>query len=165
MAAFLQEGDHIVLQHGHELRRRPGQHDDDLARSRPHAAARRGADVVGEHGRALGQQDLLALVLPKGAALEIRLQTAQARLVDHKRSARHVGDGFLGQIVVGGPEAARGDDHVAPAERLLKRAPQPAGIVPHRTGEQQIDADGGKLTRDEGRVRVDRMPEQQLGSD
>ncbi|MFQ8735433.1 MAG: hypothetical protein ACLSAH_04755 [Bilophila wadsworthia] len=52
-----------MLQHG-DSSRRPRQHDDHLAGRRPHAAARRGPDVVGEDGRALGQHGLLRWFSP-----------------------------------------------------------------------------------------------------
>ena len=116
MAPFFQERDGITLQHGNQFGRRPRQHDDQLAGCRPHAAARRCPDVVGEDGRALRQHGLLALVLAhRRAALEIAFQTAQAVIVELQRDARHAGDGFLGQIVVRGAQAARRDDHIAAA--------------------------------------------------
>jgi len=164
VAPFFQERDDIMLQHGDQFGRRPRQHDDHLAGRRPHAAARRGPDVVGEDGRALGQHGLLALVLAhRRASLEVAFQTAQAVLMDLQRSARHTGDGFLGQIVVRGAQAARRNDHIAAAQRFFQRVPQPPRIIAHGAGKKQVDPDGGELARDKRRVRVDRMPKQELG--
>ena len=79
-----------------------------------------------------------------------------------QRHTRHGSNGFLGQVIVGGAKAARGDDHVAPAEGLLKGGAQTSGIIPHGAGVQQVYADGGKLAGYEGGIRIDGMPEQKF---
>ncbi len=158
-----QERHHVALQHGHQFRRRTGQHDDDFPRRRAHAAARRGADVVGKGRAAFGQHGLLALVFPHGRPPpEVFLQAAQAVFMQSQRHTRHGSNGFLGQVIVGGAKAARGDDHVAPAEGLLKGGAQTSGIIPHGAGVQQVYADGGKLAGYEGGIRIDGMPEQKF---
>ena len=83
--------------------------------------------------------------------------------MDLQRSARHTGDGFLGQIVVRGAQAARRNDHIAAAQRFFQRVLQPPRIIAHGAGKKQVDPDGGELARDKRRVRVDRMPKQELG--
>src|SRR4029077_4027926 len=75
------------------------------------------------------------------------------------------GDGLPGDVVVGGPEAAAHEDGVGSGEG----GPQPvhdAGVVVAHLGlEQAVDAVGGQLLADPGRVRVHDLAEQELGAD
>ena len=137
-----QKGRHARPQHGQQFRRRAGQQKHELPVPGGHGAARRGAYGIGKgHGPAR-QKSLLALIGAHGAAAEILFEPLQAVRVFLQRRAGHAGHGFLGQIVVRGPQAAGGDDQIAAGERLAQHDFQTPGIVAHHMNVQQIHAQG-----------------------
>ena len=70
------------------------------------------------------------------------------------------GDGLLREIVIGGAEAAGGDDDIHPLLCDVQRLRQPFRVVPYDGMIQHIDADGGKALREELCVRVGDAAEQ-----
>ena len=79
--------------------------------------------------------------------------------------AEIVRDGLLGQIVVGGPQAAGGDDGVHPGKGQDQTLFQPLGVVAHYGLVVQIDSQSRHLLGDVGGVGVDDVAHEQLRAD
>ena len=82
-----------------------------------------------------------------------------------ERHAHHLGDGLAGDVVLGGAEAAAHDDGIGAVERLAERRDDAVVVVADLRLAQVLDAAEGELLADPRRVRVDDLPEQQLGAD
>ena len=64
-----------------------------------------------------------------------------------------------------GPEAAAHDHGVGPRQRGAQPVDDAGVVVAHLGLEEAVDAAGGELLADPGRVGVDDLAEQQLGAD
>ena len=53
-------------------------------------------------------------------------------------------DGLLGEVVVGGAQAAGGDEDVRPAAGNVQRLPETAGVVAHDGVPEDVDPQGGE---------------------
>ena len=153
-----------VMQHGQEFGRRAGQQDDQLAAFRRCGAARGRAHTVGKGVAAARQPGLLVLVLAHGPVTEVFPQPAQAVRIFFQRQAQDAGHGLLGEIVVGGAQAAGGDDQVAALQGGAQAFFQAGGVVAHHAGMVQVDAQGGEGAGHMGGVRIDGVAEQKLGA-
>ena len=152
------------MQHGQELGRRAGQQDDQLAAFRRRGAARGRAHAVGKGVAAARQPGLLVLVLAHGPVTEVFPQPAQTVRIFFQRQAQDAGHGLLGEVVVGGAQAAGGDDQVAALQGGAQAFFQAGGVVAHHAGMVQVDAQGGEGAGHMGGVRIDGVAEQKLGA-
>ena len=82
-----------------------------------------------------------------------------------KRRFGHKSNGFLGQIVFRGAQAAGGDDNLRAFQRFAQGFLQPLRIVAHGVHLQKIHTQCGKLPRHMGCIRIDRVPQQKLCAD
>ena len=75
------------------------------------------------------------------------------------------GDRLAGEVVVGGAEAAAHDDRVGLVEESAELVDDAADVVADLHLHEGVDAVRGELLTHPGRVRVDDLPEQELGAD
>ena len=153
---------HAAAEHGLALVGRPRQHQHmDAVRFK--GAAGGGAHGIVEHGAALRQLGLLGVVFRHGhmeGGLIEGPDVLQNVLVQHQLLAEGGADGLLGQIVVGGPQAAGGEDDVRPVAGNVQRLPQPLGVVPHHRVPEDVDAQGGQALREHLGVGVGNVAQQ-----
>ena len=160
---------HAVLEHGLNLPRRAGQHYDHDALGREDAAGR-GAPVVPERGRALGQHDLLEVVRRYLKARVVPLAPEASKplllaLVEHEGEPEGLGNRVLREVVAGGAEAAGGYDELRAGFRALHGLYDAARIVAHHGLPVYVYAILAQQQGDVRRVGVYRGAEQQLGAD
>ena len=96
-----------------------------------------------EKGRAaLGQPGLTEVVLRHFSADGGKKGPDLFRLrrVEHQGKPKGGGQGLFGQIIVGGTEAAGGDQDIRPAPGNLHRLPQTGGIIPDGAVPADVDA-------------------------
>ena len=85
--------------------------------------AGRGAARIRKHRGAFGDHRLAAIDFRHHAAEAAKafLDVAEHAFVQFELAAEQVGDGFARAVVVGGAEAAGGDDQVGAVERVAER--------------------------------------------
>ena len=160
---------HFRLEQGFEFMRRAGkQHDDVLATVELAAEPLSGSGAVGigKHGGALENIGLLGVVgrhLP-AAAGETLLQASQDFRIAPQLQAERFGNGFAGQIVFGGAEAAAEDHDVGAKQAVLGRRHQPAEIVADDAFENYVDAQQVELLGKVERVGVHAVGRKHLGT-
>ena len=93
--------------------------------------SRRGAARIRENRGAFGDHGLADVDFRHGAgeAAEAFLNAAQDFFVAAKFAAEKIGDGFAGAVVVGGAEAAGGNDQVGAVESVAKGGVQFGGRI------------------------------------
>ena len=91
-------------------------------------------------------------------------QVGQDVFVQLHFKSQRAGDGLLGQIVVGGPEAPRGNQQVAAREGGVHRLRQTLGVVAHHGVVEDVEAQQGQLLGEEGGVGVSDVAQQDFGS-
>ncbi len=89
----------------------------------------------------------------------------QTFLVPYQLFAKYLGNGFLGQVVVGGTQAAGGDDDVGPGCGPFQHFGKAGGIVAHGGLVKGMNADLCQGPGDISSVGVGDFPEQKLGTD
>ena len=157
-------GDHMALQHGQHLEGRTGQHQHMDAVGFKSAAGS-GAHGIVEYSAALRQFRLLDVVLwhlPVGVPLKKGPDAIQNVLVEHQRLAEGLADGLLRQVIIGGPQAAGGDDDVRPLPGNVQSLLQPLGVISYHGVPEDIDSHGGKGLGDVSGIGVDDVAEEQL---
>ena len=82
--------------------------------------------------------------------------------MQHQGLAKGLADGLLGQVVIGGPQAAGGDDDVRPLPGDVQSVFQALGVVAHHRVPEDVDADGGQGLGDVPGIGVDDVAEEQL---
>ena len=139
--------DHLVAHRAHETRRRTRHLRDERC--------------------PLGHVGLSEVVLGKGpaATTEDGPDLLDERLVADERDAHDVGDDVTGDVVLGGAEASAHDHGIAAIECLRDDRLDAIGVVAHLGLEVRVDADERQLLPDVGRIGVDDLAEQQLGTD
>ena len=112
----------FLLEHGAQLCRHAGKQNQNVA-ARFEPQAGRGAARIRKHRGAFGDHGLAAIDFGHDAAEAAKafLDVAQHAFVQVQFAAEKFGDGFAGAVVVGGAEAAAGDDQVGAIERVAKR--------------------------------------------
>ena len=78
--------------------------------------------------------------------------------------AEGLGDGHLGQVVAGGPQAAGGDEDIRPVAGDVHRLADPLRVVPHHGVIVDVDPQLGQPLGDHLGVGVGDVPQQQLGA-
>ncbi|MPM55553.1 hypothetical protein SDC9_102350 [bioreactor metagenome] len=73
-------------------------------------------------------------------------------------------DGLLGQVIICRPQPTGGDDDVGAFLRNFKTVFQTVGIITHDGLVVYVDPDRGQFLRDELRIGIDDISEQQFGS-
>ena len=81
-----------------------------------------------------------------------------------QRDAEGFADGLLGEIVVGGAEAAGGDDDVGPPLGDGQGVLQPLGVVPHHGVVVDVDSQGAEPLGEHLGVRIGDVAQEQLGT-
>ena len=139
--------DHLVPQRADEARRGAGALLDDGGAPR-HVGL---TGVVGRHGAAPG--------------LEEAGDAVHDLLVAHERHSHDIGEGFPGDVVLSGAEAAADDDAVAAGQRGAEGQDDAVVVVADRLVEMRGDAGRGQLVAQPGAVGVGDLAQQQLGAD
>ena len=163
---LIQVGHRAFLPHGVALARGAGQHEHMLAVCLERAAGR-GAPFIHEHCAALGQPGLLFVVRGHLAAdgLEKALDAVERGLVQRQLFAEYGRQRLLGQVVQRGAEAAGGDDDVRAVAGGLDDVAQARRVVADHGLVKYVDAELGQALRDDLRIRVDNVAQQDLGAD
>ena len=129
------------------------------------SAAGCGAHRIVEYGTAIRQLRLLEVVgghLHVDVFLEKDFQVVKNVLVQYQGLAEGFADSLLGQVVIGGAQAAGGDDDVGPLPGDVQSVFQALGVVAHDGVPEDVDADGGQGLGDVPGVGVDDVAEEQL---
>src|SRR5262249_57173396 len=95
---------------------------------------------------------------PEGAQLGLELR------VDLHLLADQLGDRLAGRVVLGRADPAGHDDEVGALPGSLEQADDAALVVADLRDVVDVDPERRELLRQPGRVRVDDVPEQQLGT-
>ena len=155
-----------TAEHGLALKGRAGQHQHmDAAALK--GAAGGGAHGIVEHGAAHRQIRLPAVVL-RHLPVE-RFPVKGPQIFHHigmafQRQAEHLADSLLGEIVIGGAEAAGGDDDIRPLPGDLQRLPETDGVVTHHGVPVNADAQCAQFPGQELCVAVGDVAQQDLGA-
>ncbi len=152
------------VQHGLHLVGGTGQHQHmDAAAFK--GAAGGGAHRVVEHRAALRQKGLLGIVFRHGH-MEGRLikgtDLLQNVRMEHQGLSEGGADGLLGEIVIGGPQPAGGDEDVCPGPGQVQGLAQPAGVVAYHRVPVDINAQAGQGLGEDLGVGVGNAAQQQL---
>jgi hypothetical protein len=86
-------------------------------------------------------------------------------VIAHQRHAQGSGHRFRGEIVRGGPEAARADQHLVLRRQAGDRGDDALDVVVDRHLRAHLEAERGELLRDPGCVAVDELPASELSAD
>ena len=159
-----QIGDRPVLQHGPHFKGRTGQHQHIHTLCFKGAAGGGAHRIVEDHAIG-GKLRLLAVVFRHGQVDvpgKVVPDRLQHILPQHQRLAKGLADGLLGEIVVGRPQAAGGEDDIRPFPGNLQRLTQPLRVVAHHSVPEHVDAYAAESLRDLLRVGVDNVAEKQL---
>ena len=129
--------------------------------------AGRSAPFVDKHRAALGQPCLLFVVRRHRLAdgLEKITDAVKRGLMQRHFLAEHRCQCFLGQIVQRRPEAARGDDDIRAVARGLHHMAQARRIIADNRLIKNIDAQLAQPLRDELRIRIDNVTQQNFRAD
>ena len=76
--------------------------------------------------------------------------------------AKGGGQGLLGEIVTGGPQAPGGDDDVGPVLGDVHGGAEPGGIIPHHSVVVDVDANGRETLGDHLGVGIGNIAQQQF---
>ena len=122
MAHFRKARSDFGFEHGFEFVGHAGKEDEDVPVGFE-PETRRGAARILENRGAFGNHGLADVDFRHGAgeAAEAFLDAAQDFFVAAKFAAEKIGDGFAGAVVVGGAEAAGGNDQVGAVERVSEK--------------------------------------------
>jgi hypothetical protein len=126
----------------------------------------RGAHRVFDGDRSFGDVSLLPVVIAHRSSQppeEVADLLKKAGL-KHKGPVQDFRHSFPGQVVQGRPDSAGGNDKIRPAQSGSQGALDPFQVVSHRALEMQVQAHGGQLLGDVGRVGVHDLAQQQLRS-
>ena len=155
---------HTPAEHGLTLMGRTGQHQH-MDAAGLEGAAGGGAHRVVEYGAALRQLRLLDVVLRHGHVEGGLIKGPDVRQnvrMEHQLLPEGLTDGLLGQVVIGGAQAAGGEDDVRPAAGDVQRLAQPLGVVPHHGVPEDVDAQGGQALGEHLGVGVGDVAQQDL---
>ena len=125
VAQFREARSDFGSEHGFQFVGHAGKKDEDVSAGfEPQAG--RGAARIRENRSAFGDHGLTDVDFRHGAreAAEAFLDAAEDFFVAAKFSAEEFGDGFAGAVVVGGAEAAGGNDQVGAVESVAKSGVQ-----------------------------------------
>ena len=159
-----QIGKRPVFEHRPHLKGRAGQHQHMDAIGFKGAAGGCSHRVC-ENRAVLRELRLLAVVFRHGQVDvpgKVVPDRLQHILPQHQRLAKGLADGLLGEIVVGRPQAAGGEDDIRPFPGNLQRLTQPLRVVAHHSVPEHVDAYAAESLRDLLRVGVDNVAEKQL---
>ena len=101
----------------------------------------------------------------RAAPCEKPPQVLQQFLPHRHLLAEYLVDGLPREVVGSRPEPARGQCDVRALPRVIQGLEEPAGVVAHLGYPAQINAELGKLRRQVGGIRVNRLSHQQLSAD
>ena len=121
MLHFREARRHFGFEHAPQFGRHAGKQNDDVAIGFE-PQSRRGAARVGQNRGAFGNHGLTIVDFGHRAAEAAKafLDATQDFFVAKQFSAEQIGDGFARAVVVGGAEAAGGNDQIGAVERVAK---------------------------------------------
>ena len=157
-------GNGAAAQHGQHLKGRARQHEHMDAAAFKGAAGGRAHGIV-EHGAARRQLRLLDIVFRHDhvdVVFKKRPNGVQNVRVKHQGLVKGGADGLLRQVVVGGAQAAGGDDDIRPPAGDVQGLTQPLRVIPHHRVPKDVDAYGGQGLGDVPGIGVDDVAEEQL---
>ena len=162
---FRKPGQYTVGHHALHFARNPRQ-GKNRAVSTGNPKARCRTDGVGHDGRGGRNQGLLLIVRrhPRTPVRESGLQRLHGCLVKNQFVTDRQGNGIAGDVVCGGTQATGHDNHIAPADTPLQHFGHPSDVVADRAFVIQVDANRVQLLGNPGRVGVNRLTQQNLGS-
>ena len=155
----LQARQHVV---GHQALHFEGHaghaHEDGALVQKPHAGGR--AHGVVQHLAVGRHQGLLAVHVQHGPleALEYFLDVVQRGLVHHQLGAEVAGQDVLGEVVLGGAEAAGDEHHLRPLPGQVQGRHNLIGPVRYRRNLPHPQANFAQLLAHKGRIGIDDLP-------
>ena len=163
--AVPQRRQHIILHHALHLVRH-ARHDEDGAAAMLDVDAGGRAAVVRDDVRAARHQRLLIDCAGWDAAADLEEATDVVgdRLVVREVETESGGNGGDGEVVFGGSQAAGHQDDVGPRDRQPQSLLDARGVVADSLLKVDVDADLSQPLRQVGRVGVDDLAEEQLGT-
>jgi hypothetical protein len=159
-------GDHLLDEHGLHLRGDAGQAGHTAPAIFQEQPGRRPVGIR-QHVGSLGDHGLLPVVLGHGdlPVREAPFDVGQDGRIQAQPPVQDGRHDVAGQVVLGGPQAAGGDDDVGSAQGLAQRCLDAGGIVPHRRLEEQVNARLGQPLGDPAGVGIHDLAQEQLGAD
>ena len=162
-----QIGKRMAAQHSAHLMGRSRQHEHVNAVLLK-GAARGSAHRIPKDHTARRQLCLLGVVLRHGGMHSSLIKFPdflQNIPVQNQGLAEDFADGLLGQVVIGRPQAAGGDENIRPAAGNIQSLLQPDGVVAHHSVPEDIDAQGGEALGNLLGIGVGDVSQQQFGAD
>src|SRR5277367_123536 len=154
------------FENGFQLVRHAGEQHDDVAigfqPQRRSSAAR-----IRENGGSFGNHGLAFIDFRHGAreTAETFLDFAHDGFVEMKFAAEKFGDGFARAVVVGGAQAAAGDDQVGAVERMAEGGTHFVGCIADHRFVDYADADLVELVSEPEGISVEAIGREQFGTD
>ena len=155
-----------AAQHGHHLVGRAGEHQHMDAVGFEGTAGG-GAHGIVEHHAPLREHSLLAVVVRHGGVKVFFVEVRDVRedlRVEHQRLAAGGADGLLGEVVVGGAQAAGGDEDVRPVPGGVHRLAQASGVVSHHCVPEDVDTQGTEALGEHLGIGVGDVAQEQLSA-
>ena len=97
--------------------------------------------------------------------LKVTTDLLENLLVEHQLSAKCLGNGLLGQIIIGRPKSAGRDDDIGAVSGDLQSFLEPPGVIPHDRVVMHGNTKGAQSLGDHLRVGVGDAAQQQLRTD
>ena len=98
------------------------------------------------------------------AAVETLLDLGHEIGIANEFPARDFSDDLAGEVVLGGTDAARGDDGVGALHGAAKDFAHAAGVVADDGLVEEVDAEGGQLLGHPSRVGINDLAEKDFGA-
>ena len=154
------------FEHGFEFAGHAGKKDEDVSIGFE-PETRRGAARILENRGAFGDHGLADVDFGHGAreAAEAFLDAAEDFFVAAKFAAEEVGDRFAGAVIVGGAEAAGGNDQVGAVESVAKGGVQFGGRVADDGLVGHTNAEAIEFTSKPKGIRVQAIGSKKFGTD
>ena len=159
----LQPGNDFGLHEIDHFERNTGHGDHHLALIvEPHARSR--AEDVVDHGAAARNPCLLAVDGGEliAAGVKDALDVGKGFLVLVKLAVEEIAEGLLGDVVLGGAEAAGDEHHIAPFDAMTEVEIDVVGTVASDKGATNVDACGNEHLRHGAGICIDNLPNQQF---
>ncbi|MPM66932.1 hypothetical protein SDC9_113846 [bioreactor metagenome] len=156
----------VILKHGKEFPRRPGEEDCGLV-LRGHDAAGRCAKGVWQDDCALGETCLFEIVGGEHIAARFKMLGESLDFFGNRLNGepQRGGDGLLGEVVVRRSKATGEDDHIRTFHSLMDDRGEPLDIVAHGGVIKHLKPERGQPLGDKLRVGIDDLPHQQFCAD
>ncbi len=164
MGQFPQIGLHMAAEHCLHLMRRAGKHQNMNAAAFEGTAGGRTYRIV-KNRTALRQLRLLDVVFRhrdmKGSLIK-RPDVLQYVRVENQRFAECRANGLLGEIIIGRPQTAGGDNDIRSAAGNVQRFFQTLGVVTYDGVPEHVDSQGREALRNHLGIGIGNIAKKQL---